>query len=158
MHNSTTLSERPWWRLLIIPVALVLASMVMVATAAAAGSNGIRGELHDLEVHNPKGKKSYLVCETWTNRTTTASSCTSETHRLYAGENTWTEFGWDDTDGILVPAGWSLVVSSDSKIGDGDDSTLAGCRATSFWRKVSPSLLDPGINQDWYYLVDCPKY
>ena len=153
MHTSTTLSERPWWRLLIIPVALVLASMVMVATAAAAGSNGIRGESHDLEVHNPKGKKSYLVCETWTNSTTTASRCTSETHRLYGGENTWTEFRWDDTDGIQVPAGWSLKIAK-----AGPDATVAGCRATTFWRKVSPSALDPGINEDTYYLWDCPKY
>lgn len=162
--NRAQGSEAPWFKLLAVTLAMIAAGIgAMIATtdqaeAAAndltiislAGGSGAVGQ--------PSSRGLY-ICENWTASTSTASTCTSGIDGyLLPGQNSRIKYGVPDFDGIRVDAGYSLKKSTDSIRGDGDDVTIAGCRASTFWRKVSPSIADPGENEDYFYLWNCPAY
>jgi hypothetical protein len=128
---------------------LSVASGTLLAPTASAGAS-------DLVVYTSgKSARTLKVCRSWegTGPNVQSQPCGGGTGYLPRGTNSQTRLGWSDTDGIRVDAGYSLKVDK-----PGPDSTLAGCRSYTFWRKVSPSLADPGVNEDYYYLWNCPAY
>lgn len=148
--------DRDWRWLERLAAVLVAALMIVVGLTPAQPAHA---GTHDLTIIAPYNSRTLHICQNWTASTSTASSCTSGVNgTLSSGQNSRLKYRIADFDGIRVDAGYSLRRSTDSIKGDGDDSTLAGCRATTFWRKVSPSLFDPGENEDWYYLWNCPAY
>lgn len=150
------LDESSWDRLLAIVIA-----MILVATAiVVGGAKPAEAAANDLTIISPsRASRGLYICENWTASTATASTCTSGIDGyLLPGQNSRVKYNRADFDGIRVDAGWSLKKSSDNIIGDGDDHTKWGCRASTFWAKVQPSIADPGENEDYYYLWNCPAY
>ena len=93
------------------------------------------------------------ICENWTASTRISySRCGGHYGVLYQGQNSRDKYGRVDYDGIRVDAGWSLRRT------EGTDSTIAGCQARTFWRKAQPEIFDPGENENYYALWNCPAY
>lgn len=154
-------------RRLILALLAALLAVGLTPPADAAAPLGappqaaVAAVSHNLIIKaSTKGTRLFGICQHWQSDAASTYACVADENgnpglwgSLHPGQNSRDKYGWADTDAVQVTHGYTLMESV-----SGPDGVLAGCRARTFYKKLSPSIYGGANQTRAVYLKKCSAY
>lgn len=117
MKTHRSISRQALVAFAVLLVAALLSLVPQPARADGVGHAGV------LKLSTLSDRANVSICRNWS-----SSPCSGEQRTLYRGQNTKTQFGWNDSDGFYLPAGYNAnVTPGTGRITSTGWHKLSGC-------------------------------